>query len=171
MALSPKAQEVIAQLETESPKMGDIKKLAKTIKKDTELAWELWGTGEYVPRLLAALIFDPKKLTEDDFHQFANEMTVHDEKKRHQMGDWLLAHQLMKSKDLTAAMLTWMENPLPILRRFFWYHQLRLRWTGKTPPPENSAELMDAIEEKLGSEDPDVQWAMNGVWFSWSIAA
>ena len=59
MALSPKAQEVIAQLETESPKMGDIKKLAKSIKKDPELAWELWGTGEYVPRLLAALIFDP----------------------------------------------------------------------------------------------------------------
>ena len=162
MALSPKAQEVIAKLETESPKMGDIKKLAKSIKKNPELAWELWGTGEYVPRLLAALIFDPKKLTEDDFHQFAEEMTVHDEKQRHQMGDWLLAHQLMKSKDLTAAMLTWMENPLPILRRFFWYHQLRLRWTGKTPPPENSGELMNAIEEKLGSEDPDVQWAMNG---------
>ena len=58
MSLSPKAQEVVSQLETESPKMGDIKKLAKSIKKDTELAWELWGTGEYVPRLLAALIFE-----------------------------------------------------------------------------------------------------------------
>ena len=161
MPLSDQAQEFIAQLDTEAPKMGDIKKLAKTIKKDHELAWELWKTGKYLPRLLAALIFDPKQLTGEDFQLFAQDMPVHDAKQRHQMGDWLLAHQLMKSKDLTAIMQTWMENPLPILRRFFWYHQLRLRWTGKTPPPENSGELMNAIEAKLAGEDPDVQWAMN----------
>jgi 3-methyladenine DNA glycosylase AlkD len=57
-------------------------------------------------------------------------------------------------------METWEENPFPMLRRLFWYHQARLRWVGQTPPG-NSAELLDSLESKMAKAEPEVQWAMN----------
>ena len=32
---------------------------------------------------------------------------------------------------------------------------------GRMPPPENSAELLNSLEERMGGEEPGVQWAMN----------
>lgn len=66
----------------------------------------------------------------------------------------------MKDKSLVALMLTWASHPSPILRRLFWYHQARLRWTGKAAPG-NTDELMLAIESQLATAEPVVQWAMN----------
>lgn len=36
----------------------------------------------------------------------------------------------------------------------------RLRWTGQTPP-DNTADLVAAIETNISQEEPEVQWAMN----------
>ena len=57
-------------------------------------------------------------------------------------------------------METWEKNPSPILRRLFWYHQARLRWTGQVPP-ENSEDLLDSLEREMADAEPVVQWAMN----------
>jgi 3-methyladenine DNA glycosylase AlkD len=67
----------------------------------------------------------------------------------------------MKDKKLVVLIESWEENPSPILRRFFWYHQARLRWTGKTPPPGNSAQLLNSLESNMATAEPEVQWAMN----------
>ncbi len=140
--------------------MGDLKKLASTIKVDHDLALELWLTGRYYPRLLATLIFDKKKLTEKAIEDLAADMTCHSESERDQLSDWFLANQLVKDKRLTELILMWESHSSVIMRRLFWYHQARLRWTGQTPP-ENGAELMDLLEQKLGEAEPGVQWAMN----------
>ncbi len=161
MALSVRAKKLVAELRDEKLKLGDIKKRGKEIKKDHGLANELWSTGEIHPRLLATLIFDKKELSESIIEEFAASMLTHDESERNQIGDWLLANQLTKDKKLVTLMETWEEHSSPVLRRFFWYHQARLRWMGKTPPPENSSSLLDSIEERLATEEPEVQWAMN----------
>lgn len=161
MTLSPQAEEIVSELTGGKPKFGDIKKRGKEIRKDHDLALELWSTGAYYPRLLATLIFDKMQLTESVIEQLAADLQTHDEKERNQLGDWLLANQLTKARKLVKLMETWQENPSPVLRRFFWYHQARLRWTGRTPPPANSAELLDSLETNLAEEEPDVQWAMN----------
>ncbi len=160
MALSATAKKLIAEITADNAKLGDIKKHGKAIKKDHELAMELWSTGDYHPRLLSVLIFDKKLLTEDVINQLAADLLSHDELERNQLTDWLLANQLMKDKKLVALMETWEHDSLPILRRLFWYHQARLRWTGQTPP-ENSAELLNSLEQNLAGEEPTVQWAMN----------
>ena len=67
----------------------------------------------------------------------------------------------MKDKKLVTLVETWEEAPSPVLRRLFWYHQARLRWMGRTPPPENSAELLDSLEANMAGAEPEVQWAMN----------
>jgi 3-methyladenine DNA glycosylase AlkD len=160
MSLSARAKDLIAEITNGSPKMGDLKKLGKEIKKDHQLALELWSTGEYYPRLLATLTFDPKLLAEDVIDQLASDMLRHDSTERNQLSDWLLANQLMKDKKLISLIVTWPKNPSPVLRRWFWYHQARLRWVGQTPP-ENSADLLDSIENNIANAEPEVQWVMN----------
>ena len=59
------ASKLIEQLSSPATKLGEIRKIAKEIKKDHPLAMELWGSKSYFPRQLAILIFDKKELTED----------------------------------------------------------------------------------------------------------
>lgn len=160
MALSTKAKKLVAELTKGNPKLGDLKKHGAEIKKDHDLAVELWSTGEYYPRLLATLIFDKKLLTEDVIDQLASDMLRHDVEERTQLADWLLANQLSKDKKIVSLIATWEKNPSRILRRLFWYHQARLRWVGQTPPG-NSADLLDSLERDMADAEPEVQWAMN----------
>jgi 3-methyladenine DNA glycosylase AlkD len=160
MALSPRAKKLVAEFSNGKPKLGDLKKLGKEIKKDHDLAWELWSTGDYYPRLLSTLIFDTKLLTEDVIEQLASEMLQHDAVQSTQLADWLLANQLMMNKKHQSLVATWEKNPSPILRRLFWYQQARLRWVGQTPP-DNSAALLDSLETNMAHAEPEVQWAMN----------
>lgn len=160
MPLSRKAKETLAKLDGDS-KLGDIKKLGKQIKTDHLLALELWEEGSHQSRLLATLIYDKKELTESDLEAIAADLKDVGEEQRNQIGDWLLANQLSKDKRLVALMESWREHPSPVLRRWYWYHQARLRWTGRTPPPDNSAELLSDMESRIASEEPEVQWVMN----------
>ena len=160
MALSARAKKLVAEITIGNVKLGDLKKRGTEIKKDHDLAMELWSTGEFYPRLLATLIFDKQLLAENVIDQLASDMLRHDAEERTQLADWLSANQLAKDKKLVALITTWEKNPSPILRRWFWYHQARLRWVGQTPP-DNSADLLDSLETNMANAEPEVQWAMN----------
>jgi len=160
MGLSARAKKIVSEFVGE-PKLGDIKKRGKEIKIDHDLAMELWSQGDYYPRLLSTLIFDKKLLTESVIDKLASDLLAHDENERNQLSDWLLANQLTKDRELVALIESWQESPSPMLRRWFWYYQARLRWMGRTPPPENSAELLASLEADMSSAEPEVQWAMN----------
>jgi 3-methyladenine DNA glycosylase AlkD len=160
MALSARAKKLIAEIASGNVKLGDLKKRGTEIKKDHDLAMELWSTGDHYPRLLATLILDKKLLAANVIDQLAADMLQHDVEERSQLADWLLANQLAKDKKLAALIETWQKNPFPILRRLFWYHQARLRWVGQAPPG-NSADLLDSLETDMAKAEPEVQWAMN----------
>lgn len=160
MALSARAKKLVAEITGENVKLGDLKKRGAEIKKDHDLAMELWSTGEFYPRLLATLIFDKKLLSKNVIDQLAADMLRHDLEDRCQLADWLLANQLAKDKKLVSMIATWEKNSSPLLRRLFWYHQARLRWVGQAPP-DNSADLLDSLEKNMATAEPDVQWAMN----------
>ena len=74
MALSPKAQEIFAQITQDNAKLGDLRKIAKEIKRDHDLAMELWQTGHYHPRMLACLIMDKKLLTQESGRSIFNSL-------------------------------------------------------------------------------------------------
>jgi 3-methyladenine DNA glycosylase AlkD len=158
--LSPKAQNIYSQISQDTPKLGDLKKIGKEIKKDHELAMQLWSTKEYYPRLLAVLILDKNLLTQEVIENLATDMSSYDYDKRTQLADWLLANQLMKAKKTIVLIETWEHHPSPILRRLFWYYQARLRWTGKTPP-DNTPTLLASLEQDMAKAESEVQWAMN----------
>ncbi len=160
MTQTDKARNILAQIDPVAPKMGAIKSLATAIKKDHALATELWAGGGFGPRLLALLIMDKMQLDQPTIEALADDMARHSNDERDKLSEWLLAHQLTKAKKTAALIETWQDHPSPVLRRLYWYHQARLRWTGKIPP-DNTAALMAKLTSDLGSEDPQVQWAMN----------
>jgi len=160
MKLSPKAKNIFDQLNTENTKLGDLRTIAKDIKKDHELAMELWSTGSYFARQLAILIMDKKLLTQEVIDQLDQDINKHPEDEKLQLIDWLMANQLAKDKKTVTLIESWQNSPSSLQRRTFWYHQARLRWVGQTPPP-NTEELLSFIEKEIENEVPEVQWAMN----------
>ena len=159
MSLTAQAQKIVVELAESEPKMGDLKKRAKEIKKDHDLGLELWSTGSYYPRMLAVLILDKKLLTQERVEEFAEDLLAHEASERNRLSEWLLANQLSKDRKLVALLETWREHASPVLRRLFWYHQARLRWTGNIQP--DSAALLGILEAEMESEEPEVQWTMN----------
>lgn len=159
MKLSSQAENILAEINTNT-KLGDLRNIAKDIKKDHELAMELWSTGRFLPRQLAILIMDNKLLSQDLINKLDRDMQTHPFDERNQLMDWLMANQLTKDKKTIALIQSWDNSPSSLQRRTYWYFQARLRWMGQTPP-ENTPDILSAIETSIAKEEPEVQWAMN----------
>lgn len=159
MKLSKQAQLILNQLSDKNTKLGDVRKIAKEIKKDHLLAIELWSTKLFFPRQLAILLMDKKLLTEDSINQFVDDINLHEENEKLQLIDWLMANQLMKDKRTIEYIENWKESTSSLQRRVYWYYKGRLRWMGKIY--EDSEELLSTIENQIENEPPEVQWAMN----------
>lgn len=159
MKLSSKAENILSQINSKTM-LGDLRKIAKDIKKDHELASELWSVGDFLPRLLAILIMDNKRLSQDLINDLDRDMQTHSLNERNQLMDWLMANQLTKDKKTIALIESWENSPSSLQRRIYWYYQARLRWMGQTPPA-NTPDLVAKIEANIANEEPEVQWAMN----------
>lgn len=159
MKLSPKAENILGQINAQT-KLGDLRNFAKDIRKDHELALELWSSGNFLPRQLAILIMDNKLISKELIDKLDKDMQAHPYKERNQLIDWLMANQLLKDKKAVPLIESWENSPSALQRRVFWYYQGRLRWMGQTPPA-NSAALLAKIEANIAKEEPEVQWAMN----------
>ena len=159
MKLSLQAENILAQIHDKT-KLGDLRKIAKDVKKDHELAMELWSTERFLPRQLAILILDNKLLSQDLINKLDKDMQTHPFNERTQLIDWLMANQLTKNKKTISLIQSWENSPSSLLRRTYWYYQARLRWMGQ-PPQDNTPDLLFAIEASITTEEPEVQWAMN----------
>lgn len=152
--------EILQQISEPNTRLGDLRKIAKEIKTDHQLAMELWQSKEFLARQLAILIMDKKLLTAEVIDALDRDMQEHPEEESKQLIDWLMANQLAKSKSTKLLMESWMDSHSPLQRRIYWYYQGRLRWMGQTPP-SNTEFLIEKIEERILEENPLVQWAMN----------
>ncbi|MEM6804411.1 MAG: DNA alkylation repair protein [Bacteroidota bacterium] len=160
MALTSTARQLLAQITLEGTKLGDLRKIAKEVKRNHDVAMELWGSGSYYARMLALLIMDKKLISQEFIDSLDRDIQQHELEERNQLTDWLMAKQLTKSKKTILLMESWREHPSVILRRIYWYYQARLRWSTKTPP-NNAADLLVALEKDMAEAEPEVQWAMN----------
>lgn len=159
MKRSSKAENILGHINAKT-KLGDLRKIAKDIKKDHELAMELWYSGKFLARQLAILIMDNNLLTQEVIDKLDKDMHNHPLSERNQLIDWLMANQLAKNKKTIELMESWQNSSSALQRRLFWYYQARLRWMGQVPPA-NTPELLNEIETGISREEPEVQWAMN----------
>ncbi len=160
MEHSSKFKDIYAQINPETTKLGDLRKIAKDLKMDHELAMELWATSQFLPRLLAILLMEKKLLSQGLIDKLDLDIQGHEFEERIQLIDWLMANQLSKDKKTMALMESWENSPSVLQRRIFWYYQARLRWMGNTNH-SNTEELLTSIESNIRDEQPEVQWAMN----------
>lgn len=158
MGLSSKAENILAQI-TEKTKFGDLRTIAKDIKKDHSLAMELWSSKLFLARQLAILIMDKKLLSEEVIDRLVSDIHQHNPSEKLHLMDWLLANQLTKDKNTVALIEGWEDSASSLKRRTYWYYQARLRWTGQIQA--NSEELLSKIEKKIEKEVEEVQWVMN----------
>ena len=119
MQNSVKAQNILSQINS-STKLGDLRKIAQEIKKNQDLALEIWNSGQYLARLLAILIMDKKKLTQDLIKQLDQDLQKHSFEERNHLADWLMANQLAKDKKTIELIESWQTSASVLQRRIFW---------------------------------------------------
>lgn len=162
-------EEIRAELaELEDPRMREVNEkhgndfginltklraVAKALKTNQALAFELWGTGDTTLRLLALLICQPKKFSEQELDQWAREATVP------KVNDWFISYVVKKSNHLEAMRLRWFADQNPLVAAAGW--ELTAHQATKKPDVLNFAELLDLIEAQMAQAPDRLQWAMN----------
>ena len=134
-------------------KMGDIRKVAKTIKSDHDLALELWGTGNLEARLLATLVLRPKDLTLDELDQMVREATFH------WLADWINSYVVKVHPEREALREGWMDDEDPMAARAGW--NLTAIRVAKDPDGLELAALLKRIEGEMAAAPEEAQWTMN----------
>lgn len=134
-------------------KLGDIRKLAKKIKTNHQLAMALWKTGNVDARLLAILLMDVKNLTADEVDQLVRSLSfVH-------VADWLMSYVVKHHSDKETLRRGWMDTDDPMAARAGW--SLTTERVAKNPGDLDLPALLDRIESEMGKAAPEAQWTMN----------
>jgi 3-methyladenine DNA glycosylase AlkD len=134
-------------------RLGDIRKVARSIKADHALGLALWATGNLDARLVAILGFKPEKLTVDELDGMVRSARLA------QVADWLNAYVVRKHPGKEALRRKWMVDPDPWAARAGW--DLTSERIGRSPEGLDLPALLDRIEAEMGTADPAAQWTMN----------
>lgn len=134
-------------------RLGDIRKIAAKSKADQALALALWDTNNIDARLLAILLFEPKKLPREELDHLVRSADFT------QVADWLSAYVVKNHPEKEALRQAWMQDEDPWAARAGW--SLTAERIGKMPEGLDLPALLDRIEAEMGAAAPEVQWTMN----------
>jgi 3-methyladenine DNA glycosylase AlkD len=134
-------------------KLGDIRKVAKKVKRDHALALALWETGIAEARFLAALVIDVKRLSADELDRMVRSVTWD------RVADWLNSYVVKDHPEKEALRERWMKAKDPWRLRAGW--SLASERVAKSPEGLDLAKLLDRIEKEMGEAAPPAQWTMN----------
>ncbi len=132
---------------------GDVRKLAKKIKTNHELAMALWKTGNIDARFLAILLIKPTALSADEMDRMVRSVTFVE------VADWLNSYVVKHHPDKETLRQGWMGTDDPMAARAGW--NLTAGRVVKSPEGLDLPALLDRIESVMGSAAPEVQWTMN----------
>lgn len=134
-------------------RLGDIRKLAASIKTDHALALALWDTGNIDARLLATLLIKPRELSRDQMERMVRSADFV------QVADWLNTYVVRNHPAKESLRQSWMEDDDPWAARAGW--SLTSERIAKDPDGLDLPALLDRIESEMGTAPPEVQWTMN----------
>ena len=133
--------------------LGEIRKVAKEIKKDHDLGLELWETGNADAQLLGILLMNPKKLSTDELDEMVRTVNFS------QVADWVNAYIVKKHPERESMREGWMEDEDPWAARAGW----SLTWN-RIPKESDGldlGDLLDRLDSEMGDAAPEAQWTMN----------
>lgn len=134
-------------------KMGDIRKIAKTIKTDHPLALQLWTTGNLDARFLAVLVMQPAALSTAELDQMvrSNDFPA--------LADWLSSSVTKNHPEKESLRQVWMHDAHPFAARAGW--SLTTERIVKSPWGLDLDALLDRIEAEMPGAPKAAQWTMN----------
>lgn len=133
--------------------LGKLRAVAKRLKTQQELAFELWETGDTAARLLALLICRPKAFDRERLDAMLREARAP------KVRDWLVNYVVKKSRHAEELRVAWTADPDPAVASAGW--ALTADRVVKKPEGLDLAGLLDVIEVEMKDAPDPLQWAMN----------
>ncbi|MBG0741255.1 DNA alkylation repair protein [Paeniglutamicibacter antarcticus] len=133
--------------------LGKLRGVAKRLKKQQELARQLWATGDTAARLVALLICRPKDFGRDELDAMVREARIP------KVNDWLVNYVVKKSPHAEELRVAWFADPDPIVASAGW--TLTSECVTKQAVGLDLSGLLDTIEAQMKDAPDRLQWAMN----------
>jgi len=141
--------------------MPFLRKMAKEIGKDHELALKLWETGIAEARILAALVDDPKMLTERQMEEWVKDIDSWD------VCDQLCMNLFEKSPLAWKKIDDWAKRPEEFVKRTAFSLLACLAWHDKKTEDKKFIELFPLIVQASTDErnfvKKSVNWALRNI--------
>lgn len=134
-------------------KLGDLRKVAKQIKTNHQLALELWNTGNVDARFLSILIMNTNALTADELDALVCSVEFT------RVADWLNSYVINKHSEKEELRLKWLKSADVMAARSGW--SLTYERVNKSPEGLDIPAILDRLEKEMGNAAPEVQWTMN----------
>ena len=126
---------------------GDIRKLARKIRVNHKLAWELWQSGIHEEQLLAVLLFDQKKITYQEIEKLMNDIYSWD------LCDHICKNLIIKTSFAADIMKSWSnQSSLYFRRAAFVLMTAEMINKREKIKPEQVELYLEKIKE--GADDP-----------------
>jgi len=133
----------------------DMRNLAKEIKKDHKLALDLWRTGIDEARILAAMVGDPTKLTEEQMEDWVKDINSWD------VCDQVCMNLFEKNQLAWKKIIDWSEREKEFVKRTAFSLIACLAWHDKKASDEKFIELLPIIIRGATDERNFVKKAVN----------
>jgi 3-methyladenine DNA glycosylase AlkD len=134
---------------------GDIRKLAKSIKTDHELAIELWDTGNCDAQLLAVLVMNPQSLSAQELDRLVRSASFE------HAADWLNSYVVKNHPENEKLRLKWLAAKDRWAARAGWF--LTSVRVNRGADGLDLPGILDRIESEMAVAAPEAQWTMNAV--------
>jgi 3-methyladenine DNA glycosylase AlkD len=133
----------------------DMRKLAKEIGKDHKLALDLWRTGIAEARLVAGMVGDPAKLTEEQMEDWVKDIDSWD------VCDQVCMNLFEKNQLAWKKIIDWSEREEEFVKRTAFSLIACLAWHDKKASDEKFIELLPVIIKGTTDERNFVKKAVN----------
>ena len=133
----------------------DIRKLAGEIGKDHKLALELWKTGIAEARIVAAMVGDPDKLTEEQVEDWVKDINSWD------ICDQACMNLFEKNQLAWKKIVDWSEREEEFVKRTAFSLIACLAWHDKKASDEKFIKLFPVIIRAATDERNSVKKAVN----------
>jgi 3-methyladenine DNA glycosylase AlkD len=133
----------------------DMRKLAKEIGKDHKLALDLWRTGIAEARIVAGMIGDPAKLTEEQMEEWVKGINSWD------VCDQVCMNLFEKNQLAWKKIIDWSEREEEFVKRTAFSLIACLAWHDKKASDEKFIELLPVIIRGATDERNFVKKAVN----------
>lgn len=139
-------------------RLGEVRKVAKSLGRDDALARSLWATGNLEARLVAILMVRPPSLSIEALDAMVRDAG------NDLVADWTSSYLLAKHPESETLRRSWMSDE-DVHGRDLWSSRAAWRLTSSrartSPESIDATSLLDRLEREMPEAPPQVQWTMN----------